>query len=205
MAIFKYRVKARGRPRELDTELVYKQIVESSKRAGQRLAQFRRETKGVRGEKLLGSSTSLPDIIEESLDLLEAVEYGHELSPADLQQIAQAAKLTKQLTSPQARVYGRALEEVLTQQYVSELQREYGEGSRFTIKTRKEIETILQDLAPEDRQKFFMSKYYESIQKAHRYKRVKAWSEADSGREMTYQEAWVYLFKRRLEDFGENN
>lgn len=205
MAVIKYRVKARGRPRELDTELVYKNIIEKSEKASQRLAQFRRETKGVRGERILGSSTSLPDIVEEALDILEAEEYGREIGAQEIQQIIKAQKIMKELSSPQSRVYQRALEDVITSNYISDLQREYGEGSRFTQKTIRELETLLTSMTPQQRQGFFLSSSYESIQKAHRYKRIKSWAEADAGRKMSYQEAWVYLFKRRLEDYGETN
>ena len=53
MAIIKYRVKSRGRPREIDTNLIYQEIVEATKKALPRLEEIRQSTKGYRGEDAL--------------------------------------------------------------------------------------------------------------------------------------------------------
>lgn len=202
MAIIKYRVKARGRPRELDTNQVYKDILSYSNRASQRLAQIRKETKGIRGEQYLGSQTSLPDFIEEALDLLESYDYGREATTAELTQISKSLQVVKNLASKQSRVYGRALEGIVRETYVKELEREFGEGSKFSKKTVDEIKKMLDELSPRQRQGFFTSRHYQDVRTMARYKRVKDWAESDSGRTMAYQESWAYLLERRLEDYG---
>ena len=118
MAIIKYRVKSRGRPRELDTNLIYQEIVQATKKALPRLEEIRQSTKGYRGERVLGSKTSVPDWVEESLDLLQTADYGRDLSVSEAVSITQTLKNLRELASPQARVYGRAIGEQLTKEYV---------------------------------------------------------------------------------------
>ena len=203
MAIIKYRVKSRGRPREIDTNLIYQEIVEATKKALPRLEEIRQSTKGYRGERVLGSKTSVPDWVEESLDLLQTADYGRDLSVSEAVSITQTLKNLRELASPQARVYGRAIGEQLTKEYVIAFA-EFKDGkiSNFTQRQIQDIQKQLESMSIRERQDYFTSRYYQDPRAIGRYERVLKWSKADSGRAvMSYQEAWSYLFNRRLQDF----
>lgn len=204
MAIIKYRVKTRGRPRELDTNLIYQQIIQSSKTAMPRLKEIRESTRGYRSERVLGSQTSLPDWVEESLDLLEGVEYGRELSTQEAVSIGETLKSLRELSSPQKRVYQRAIGEQLTQEYVSafgEFGRD-GKLSNFTQRQIEDIKSMLLEMTPQERQEFFLSRYYQDPKANGRYERVKNWATAHSGRSrLTYQESWSYLYASKIRDY----
>lgn len=200
MAIIKYRVSTRGRPRELDTNLIYQEIRQATQKALPRLEEIRASTKGYRGERVLGSKTSIPDWIEESLDLLEAVDYGRNLSTAEAIGIRETLKNLKELASPQARVYGRAIGEQLTKEYVVAFG-EFSDGrvSNFTQEQIAEIQSKLESMTIKERQEFFLSNRYQDPRATGRYKRVLAWAKADSGRSvMSYTEAWAYLFNTKI-------
>ena len=204
MAIIKYRVKSRGRPRELDTNLIYQEIVQATKKALPRLEEIRQSTKGYRGERVLGSKTSVPDWVEESLDLLQTADYGRDLSVSEAVSITQTLKNLRELASPQERVYGRAIGEQLTKEYVVAFGEfnENGQLTNFSKDQIKEIEKNITFMSIKERQEYFTSRYYQDPRATGKYKRVLAWSKADSGRAvMSYDEAWSYLFRRRLEDF----
>ena len=204
MAIIKYRVKSRGRPREIDTNLIYQEIVEATKKALPRLEEIRQLTKGYRGERVLGSKTSVPDWVEESLDLLQTADYGRDLSASEAVSITQTLKNLRELASPQARVYGRAIGEQLTKEYVIAFGEFNANGqlTNFSKAQIKEIEKNITSMSIKERQEYFTSRYYQDPRATGKYKRVLAWSKADSGRAvMSYDEAWSYLFRRRLEDF----
>ena len=204
MAIIKYRVKSRGRPRELDTNLIYQEIVQATKKALPRLEEIRQSTKGYRGERVLGSKTSVPDWVEESLDLLQTADYGRDLSVSEAVSITQTLKNLRELASPQERVYGRAIGEQLTKEYVVAFGEfnENGQLTNFSKDQIKEIEKNITSMSIKERQEYFTSRYYQDPRATGKYKRVLAWSKADSGRAvMSYDEAWSYLFRRRLEDF----
>lgn len=204
MAIIKYRVKSRGRPREIDTNLIYQEIVQATKKAMPRLEEIRQSTKGYRGERVLGSKTSVPDWVEESLDLLQTADYGRDLSVSEAVSITQTLKSLRELASPQARVYNRAIGEQLTKEYVVAFG-EFTKNGQLTNFSKAQIEEIrktIENMSITERQQYFTSKYYQDTRATGRYKRVLEWSKADSGKAvMSYDEAWSYLFKRRLEDF----
>lgn len=201
MAIIKYRVKSRGRPREIDTNLIYQEIVEATKKALPRLEEIRQSTKGYRGERVLGSKTSVPDWVEESLDLLQTADYGRDLSVSEAVSITQTLKNLRELASPQARVYGRAIGEQLTKEYViafGEFNKD-GKISNFTQEQIQNIQQKLESMSIRERQDFFLSNRYQDPRSTGRYKRVLAWAKADSGKAvMSYQEAWAYLFNSKI-------
>ena len=200
MAIIKYRVKSRGRPRELDTNLIYQEIVQATKKALPRLEEIRQSTKGYRGERVLGSKTSVPDWVEESLDLLQTADYGRYLSVAEAVSITQTLKNLRELASPQARVYGRAIGEQLTKEYVVAFgEFKGGKISNFTQAQIRDIQQKLESMTIKERQDFFLSNRYQDPRATGRYKRVLEWAKADSGKAiMSYQEAWAYLFNSKI-------
>lgn len=201
MAVFKS--GKRGRPLELDINKTWAEFYDLTPLADLRLRQLRQQSKGIRGEALLGSQTSLPDWIEESLDLLEEAQSGRDLSYKEAKQIKQNLESVKELTSNQRRVYERAINEQLTASYIDELTK-YSESSQsdFAKKTISELKNTFSKLSKRSQQNILLSKYYQSPKATRgRYRKVKAWSERVSGRKnMTYDEAWAYLLKRRIED-----
>ena len=201
MAKFKYRISSRGRSRTLDIEQAKTDIIFRSADAQQRLSQIRKATKGFRDESVLGSYTSAPDFVYEALDLLDATESGRTLKPQEAEFIRETLKTLKELSSPQERVYSRALAGEIMKEYSSSLEELFGDSSKFAKEQIKEIKETLQGLTPQKQQEFFTSKYYQDIVPKKKYKHIKEWAESDSGRTMTYQESWAYSFKRRLEDF----
>ena len=201
MAVFKS--GKRGRPLELDINKTLNEFYDLTPLADLRLRKFRQESKGMRGEAILGSQTSLPDWIEESFDLLEEAKAGRELSYKEAKQIKQNIESVRELTSNQRRVYERALSEQLTMSYYDELtQYEEKAKSQFTKKQISEIKTKVSSMSKRERQSLLTSKKYQSPKATGRYKRVKAWAERDSGRKnMTYEEAWAYLQKKRIGEY----
>ena len=198
-----YKSGKRGRPLELDINKVYDDFWSLTPLADIRLRKFRQETKGIRGEAIFGSQTSLPDWIDESMDLLVEAKQGRELSYKEAKQIKQNLESMKELTSTQRRVYERALSEQLTMSYYDELTKfEEKAKSQFTKKQISDIKSKVGSMTKRERQKLLTSKKYQSPKATGRYKRVKAWAEKDSGRKnLTYEEAWAYLQKQKI---GEN-
>ena len=198
-----YKSGKRGRPLELDVNKVYNEFWDLTPLADLRLRKFRQETKGIRGEALLGSQTSLPDWLDESIDLLQEAKAGRKLSYYEAKQIKLNLETIKELGSKQKRVYERALQEQLTSSYFDELLK-YKETatSDFTKKQIDEIKSKIEKLPKRAQQSLLFSKYYQSPKATRgRYRRVKNWAEKDSGQKnMTYEEAWAYLLKRRIED-----
>lgn len=206
MAIITYRLKSgRGRPRKLDTEAIYEQIERSIETAIPRLKEFRKSS-GYRGEKILGSETSLPDWVTESLDILNAQSLGREISPAEAESIRQTALSLKELSSKQQRVYGRSLEQQLTSQYLRDLDR--GMEDSHSEFRQQQIESIMQKLSkmtPRQRQEFIQSQYYQDPKTATgEYKRVREWARKNSGRKrMSMDEAWAYLLNSMISEYME--
>lgn len=204
MPIIKYRIYTKGRPRTLDTDELYEQIEDLFYKAEPRLTQIRKETKGYRGEALLGSSTTAPNWVSESLDLLLASSMGRTLSKSEIKEILQTKKSLQELASPQARVYERALSEQLTSQYLSDIEKGLQDShSRFKEQQINSIRETLEKISPRERQQFIQSKYYQDPKtQTKRYRRVKRWAESSSGkRNISYEESYAYLNKRRLEEF----
>lgn len=198
-----YKSGKRGRPLELDINKVYSEFWDLTPLADIRLRKFRQETKGIRGEAILGSQTSLPDWLDESINLLEEARTGRELSYAEAKQIKLNLESMKELASKQKRVYERALQQQLTASYFDELTKyAMTAKSDFTKTQIQEIRGRIQALPKRKQQELMFSKYYQSPKTTRgRYKRVKDWAEADSGKKnMTYEEAWAYLLNRRLEE-----
>ena len=71
MAIISIKSGKRGRPLTLDTSALEKKLFSDMQKATQRLEQFRKESKGVKDERILGTSTSAPDFAYETLTLLK--------------------------------------------------------------------------------------------------------------------------------------
>ena len=203
MPIIKYRIHSRGRPRTIDTDVLYEQIEDLFYKAEPRLAKLRRETKGYRGEALLGTSTTAPNWVSESLDILMASDAGREPSKQEIQEILRTRKSLKELSSPQARVYERAISEQLTEQYISDLKKGLDGSSRFKEQQINKIVETLNKMSPRERQQYIQSRYYQDPRtQQKRYKRVRNWAKANSGRKnITYEESWAYVQRRRAQDY----
>ena len=201
MAIVKYRLSSRGRPRELDTDLIYKSIRENMKDANKRLLAIEKMSKGVRGEKYFGSATSLPDWIDEAIDILNSSEYGRDISPSEAEQIRLAERSVRQLASKQERVYSKAISDIITEGAYSELREISKSNSKFTQKYINAIKSQLNKLTKSQRQTLLTSKAWQEPKTAKgRYKNVKNWAQKETGKTLTYDEAWAYtLYRRTIE------
>lgn len=199
----------KGRPVKIDTDLFLIQLEKTIPKAMKRLAEFRGTTKGYRGEKLLGSSTSLPDWVLEAEDLLFLAEQGRELSYQEAKTIRSAIGSLKGLASKQERAYSHALSQKLTESYLEQLDVFAKGKSEFIKKQADLIKDTINKMTTSQKQAFIMSKYYEEPNSWDRYKKVIAWAELDYYKQtnekitMSMDEAWAYVYARRLEDFGD--
>lgn len=191
----------RGRPLKFNIEEIEQTFYELLPKAQKRLRELYKESKGVRTAEIFGTQTSLPKWVEESLDIIEANQLGRNITYEEKKQIKENLKSLKQLTSKQARVYERALDKQLTEQYIKDLEAFNRNGSKLTQKTIKKIKSEITKLTPRERQKLLTSKSYQDVRKGQRYKKIRDWALADSGKkQMTYEESYIHLINRRLED-----
>lgn len=73
-------------------------------------------------------------------------------------------------------------------------------STSFAKQQIKKLKSQFLRLSKRQRQQFLTSKSYQDPKTTGRYKRVKDWAQADSGKSsMTYQEAWAYLYNKRAE------
>lgn len=192
----------RGRPLELDTEKAYQQIITLYKQASPRLRSIAKQSVGMRGEALFGTQTSVPEWIEQSTDLLDLIEF-QDIKPSykDIQQVKQTLKTLKELTSKQEKVYQRSLATQLSERYEKELDQMEKLGSEFTKQQVRELRTAFQKLSPRQKQTLLTSKAYQDPKTTQRYTHIKKWAEKDSKQKnLTIQESWAYLFRRRMQD-----
>lgn len=199
----------KGRPVKIDTDLFLIQLEKTIPKAMKRLAEFRGTTKGYRGEKLLGSSTSLPDWVLEAEDLLFLAEQGRELSYQEAKTIRSALGSLKGLASKQERAYSHALSQKLTESYLEQLDVFAQNKSEFIKKQADFIKDTIAKMTTTQKQAFIMSKYYQEPNSWEKYEKAKAWAELDYYEQtgeiinMSMDEVWAYIFARRLQDFGE--
>lgn len=203
MAIIKIRTGKRGRPLELNTETYIDTIESLYSQASPKLAQLRKTSTGYRGEEILGSSTSKPDWVAESIDILMASELGRTPSVKELRDIRGTIRSLKQLKSPRAGVSARALSERVGEYYLRELERLGQDGTTFEQKQISQIKEMLNDLTPKQKQDVLFSSGYQDPRtsaKAQSTKRVMKWARRKTHRPLTESESWLYLLKRRLQD-----
>ena len=192
----------RGRPLSIDIDTAYDEILALLPKASARLKALRKSSSGMRSEAIFGTQTTVPDWVEQSLDIIDTAQsLDMPLTYKDVKDIKTTITTLKQLGSKQAKVYERALSEQLTQEYLDELEQFEKTSTSFAKEQIKQIRKKFNKLSKRGKQKFLTSKAYQSPKSKGRYKRVKDYAQAETGRaNMTYQDAWAYLYKRRAED-----
>lgn len=198
MAIISIKSGKRGRPLTLDTSALEKKLFSDMQKATQRLEQFRKESKGVKDERILGTSTSAPDFAYETLTLLRNAQ---QINYRQALKLKQNLKTISELASKQRRVYERALAEQLQEQYFEDIDKVTSKLNKQTQERGQEIKSEIQKLTKRQKQQFFMSKHYQRPQNLGKYKKISDWAKADSGNaNMSDDEAGIYLIQRRLQD-----
>lgn len=193
----------RGRPLSIDPdkelgELLFKNIP----KAKIQLEKMRQETHGIRGVDILGSETELPTWLESSIDALQNLrDYGN-IEYDTLKELKRNLQSVKQLASKQERVFGRALDNILTTDYEQRLDYFAKNSSSFVKKMNQNVKDYLKNLTSKERQSFFMSnRYQDPATMTPHYREVLAWAKKNSGeKEMTMDEAWAYVRYRRAVD-----
>ena len=188
----------RGRPLELNTSELEQKLFSDMEKATRRLQQFREETKGLRDERILGTSTTAPDFAYEALTLLKnakSLNYNQALK------LKQDLRTISQLASKQRRVYERALEQQMTELYFEQLDRATKSMNTQTQQRAEKIKSRIKSATAQQRQNFYMSNKYQTPQKLGKYRKITEWSRADSGNsEMSEDEAGIYLIESRLKN-----
>lgn len=187
----------RGRPININIENLKNQFYENLQPAGKKLAEIRRTTAGMRSEELLGSQTSFPKWVEKTRDMLEAIEEGRTPTYKEIKTIQEDLQSLKQLSSKQERVTNRAIAKQLERQYIEQLERAQKNQSQFTREQLTELEKKFEKMTLTQKQEFLLSSKYQDPNAIGRYKRVKDWAEADSGRKMSYSEAFAYTINSK--------
>lgn len=191
----------RGRPIKVDFEELSQEFYELKQTALPRLAEIRRTTKGIRNPRVLGTKTSLPDWLSEAQDIIDLAENGRIPSYAEIKDIQTSIKSLRELSSKQARVYQRAISEQLTKDYLKELDIFAEDSGKFTQSQVQQIRQHIESMTPKQRQEFLTGRTYQSPLARGRYKRIRDWAQADSGKKnMTYAESWAYTYLSRLKD-----
>ena len=196
--IIKIKSGKKGRPLSLNTSELEQQLYSDMEKATRRLQQFREQTKGLRDERILGTSTTAPDFAYEALTLLKnakSLNYNQALK------LKQDLRTISQLASKQKRVYERALEEQMTELYFEQLDRATKNMNIKSKERAQSIKTKIKDISPRQRQNFYMSSKYQTPQKLGKYKKITDWARANSGNsEMSEDEAGIYLIESRLDN-----
>ena len=198
MAIIKIRTGKRGRPLELNTETYIDTIESLYIQASPKLEQLRKASKGYRGEEILGSGQSAPDWVAESLDVLYASEMGRIPSVKELRDIRGTIRSLKQLQSTRVGVSARALSERVSSYYLRELEKLGQDGTTFTRKQIEDVKSMFGQMTPKQINELLFSKGYQDPKTTGRYKRIKNWASKKTGRNLSYQESWIYTLTQRL-------
>ena len=205
MAIVK--IKTGGRPITIDTEETILNFQRNILKAKKTLASIRRRTSGYREERLLGTPTTLPDFITNTLDALNALQDGEKLSLQAVREIKSNIKATRELASVQSRVRERALADLMRQQYEAEMLNVAKDASKFTKKSVGRQIGRIRAMTKKQQQEFFTSTKYQSPKTMYkRYKKIVDWANADykkrSGQDvnLSWQEAYTYMLERRQAD-----
>lgn len=196
----------RGRPRELNIDKALGDLYDAMSTAVPTLADIRKSSKGYRSDAVLGTSTTAPDWALEAEDLLRGALHGRDLNVQEISQIKDTIKDLRQLGSPYGKVRARgreALTERIEQEYFESLdkltQNEEDKRKRVHRIVRK-IKRTFKKMTSTQKAEFFGSKYYQKPEKNEEYKHIQEWANEDSGRKLTMQEAWIYLYERRFAD-----
>lgn len=202
MAKLVFRTGKRGRPMELDTNKVLSAFYEHIPSAQKSLSKFRKESSGINTPELLGTTTSLPEWLESSLDALEMFDPA-KITIDMAKSIKEDLQIIKRLASKRASVSSTALEKTITKQYLESLDTAIDiSTSKFSKERYQQIKKMLSESTPAQRMKFYKSKQYQDVGsfRNQRYKRIKQWAEANVGYSLTYKESYAYLIERRALD-----
>lgn len=198
MAFIKIRTGKRGRPAALDTKLYIEAIEDLYRGAAPRLAQIRQSSKGYRGEELLGSATSVPDWVAESVDILYSAEYGREPTPAEFKSIKSTLRSLKQLASPRRKVAERGLGEKIEDYFLNQFEKLSQIGTRVAKRKFNTIKQKLQSMTAAEKTELLTSKAFQDPKAVGRYKRVRAWANKQTGKNLSYADAWAYALADRI-------
>ena len=187
----------KGRPLTLDTSELEQKLFADMEKATKRLEQFREQSKGLKDERILGTSTTAPDFAYEALALLRNAKS---LNYSQAKQLRDDLRVIQQLGSKQKRVYERALAKQMQTQYFEQLEKVTQSMNKQTQARAKAIKGRIESLTPQEQQNFFLSRSYQKPQSLGKYKKITEWSRADSGNNlMSEDEAGIYLIQKRLE------
>jgi hypothetical protein len=205
MAKLSVRSGRRGRPLSIDPEKELQELIfKDIPKAKERLAEFRKETSGLRDAAILGTETELPNFIQSTLDILADIQENQSIDYESLKQLKKDLRTTRELKSKQSRVYGRALEEKIFEDYESTLLRQNSTASDFVLQSNKRVLSKLEKMTKQQRQKFFFSRNYQDPRTmTNEYKRLVAWASNKVGRQVTVAEAWAILREEKVEEFEE--
>lgn len=204
MAKYYARSGKRGRPLSIDPEKeLNKLIFENIPKAKERLAEIKKQSSGIREERLIGGANVLPEYIESSIDVLQDLREGENIEYETLKELKSNLRTVERLASKQERVFGSALEKQFTEDYIKSLDYFSRAGSDFVKKSNERVKNMLQTLTPKERQKAFLSRGYQDVatMSSQSDRRVQAWARKETGnQELTVDEAWAYLRERRWAD-----
>ena len=198
----------RGRPLTINTEQILKDYLRYKPKAVKRLQEFRRTTSGERTEEILGSETTLPKAMETMQDVIDALQSGTKINYQTAKELRANLRTVRQLASNQYRVYGRALAEQLSNKYLQDLETQSLNASKTAKKIYKKLGENVKQLTAQQKQKFFMSKSYQSPKTNYKsYQHAKEWAKNDikrqTGKEsrLTGEEALAYIELKKQEEF----
>lgn len=197
----------RGRPLSIDPDdLLNRLISKDLPKMNERLAKFRRESAGVRDAEILGTETQLPGWAQATIDALVDLQEGINMSYEAVKQIKRDIKTIEQLGSRQQRVYGRALEPLLSADYEQVLDRQSKNANSYIRQRNVQAKRKLHQMTSQERQSFYFSKYYQDPRTTTgTYEHIKSWAREKSGqRNLSMSESWAFLREQRLNDYQQD-
>lgn len=197
-----FKTGGRGRPLSIDIEESINMINRNIPKVAERLKQFRKESSGYRGERLIGSETDLPEYISSTKEALTQLGQGEQFSKAVAQEIRKNLKLIRDLASKQERVYGRAISNEIYATYRADIEKKIAVSSNFAKKQYEQILRRLENMSPVEREKYLFSKKYQDVKTfdgtgGTDMQRIINWAEEKTGRSMSQDEAIAYLLNER--------
>lgn len=223
MAVLTIKSGGRGRPLSIDPNKMLQEMTKLKTAAKMRLQELRESTEGMRGYNVLGAEKKLPDYFAATINTLETVAEDNAISLTyeTAKSIRKYSKVIKELASPQRRVYGRALGNILQETYEKSINTVINSGtvSERTARILNQMKERTKKLSPMQKQSFFLSRkyedpltvFYESWQNgsptllASKERHI-AWAENDYSEKhgttikFSHEEAFAYILQRRLED-----
>lgn len=203
MAKLEIRSGRRGRPLSIDPEKeLHDLIFEYGKKAHARLRQLAKGSSGVRDVATFGSETEWSKAMESAKDVLVDLQEGQSINYETLKELKQNLRTARELASKQKRVYGRALEQQLTEEYFSQLDYFAKNESANVRASNERLKEGLRQLTPRERQSYFLSRRYQDpATMGGTYESVRAWASKENGKELTMSEAWAYIRESNLQSF----